>query len=217
MTRGGRMVAVAASLAIASVAIAIVAGCGNPPPTPVIQPTAPLPEPTPVAPAGVTATPSRAPATATQPAAGGVVEDPTLLAVLPETVDGVEVKLEPQAFADAVTDPAFASSIVAGAFFVAVDGPDLASGLVARPAPGRFSEEFFRDWRDTYNDGTCAQAGGVTANAEAELGGQAVYIATCAGGMRTYHAYIEQRGLVVSLFSLGDRGLGEELMADLRP
>jgi hypothetical protein len=210
-------VAVAASLAIASLAIAAVAGCGNPPPAPAIQPTAPMPEPTPVAPAGVAVTPPRASATATQPATGGVIEDPALLSVLPETVDGVEVKLEPQAFADALTDPAFASSIEAGAFFVAVDGADIASGLVARPVPGRFSDEFFRDWRDTYNDGTCAQAGGVTANAEAELGGQTVYIATCAGGMRTYHAYIEEQGLVVSLFSLGDRGLGEELMADLQP
>jgi hypothetical protein len=185
------------------------AGCGDAPPT--------TSTPTAVMTPGVEATPAPASPAVTRPRAGAVVQDPTLLDVLPESVEGVPVALEAQAFTDAAADPAFATSMETAAFAVLVDGGDLASGVVARPVPGRFSEAFFRDWRDTYNEGACAQAGGVTANAEAELGGRTVYIATCAGGMRTYHAYLAERDLVVSLFSLGERRFGEQLMAGIRP
>ena len=89
--------------------------------------------------------------------------------------------------------------------------------MVAQLVPGTFSEAFFRDWRDSYDEGACGQAGGVAATAETELGGRTVYITTCAGGLRTYHAWVEERGAVVSAFSLGERRFGEQLMAGLRP
>ena len=75
----------------------------------------------------------------------------------------------------------------------------------------------FRDWRDTYNEGACGQAGGVAGNAQADLGGRTVYIATCAGGLRVYHAYLPERGVIVSLLSVGERRFGEQLMGGLRP
>jgi hypothetical protein len=199
---------------LATVAFLALAGCGDAPPT------TPTPMATAVMTPDVVATPapaSTASPAATRPPVGAVMQDPTLLEVLPESIDGVPIALEAQAFTDAAADPAFAGSIEAAAFAVLVDGGDLASGVVARPVPGHFSEAFFRDWRDTYNEGACAQAGGVAANAEAELGGRTVYIATCAGGLRTYHAYLEEPGLVVSLLSLGERRFGEQLMAGIRP
>jgi hypothetical protein len=149
--------------------------------------------------------------------AGGVLEDPSLLAVLPADLGGVPVVLEPQAFAEAAADPAFAENVDAAAFGVVVDAEDLSSAVVAQLVPGTFSEAFFRDWRDSYDEGACGQAGGVAAAAETELGGRTVYITTCAGGLRTYHAWVEERGAVVSAFSLGERRFGEQLMAGLRP
>jgi hypothetical protein len=98
-----------------------------------------------------------------------------------------------------------------------VAGDDLSSAMVARPVPGAWSEAWFRDWRESYDDGACGQAGGVAGHAEVELGGRTVFIGTCAGGLRTYHAWLEDRGLLVSAFSVGEGRYGEQLMAGLRP
>ncbi len=49
------------------------------------------------------------------------------------------------------------------------------------------------------------------------MGGRTVYVTSCAGGLLVYHAYLPDRGVVISLFSLGDRRFGEQLMSDLRP
>jgi hypothetical protein len=125
--------------------------------------------------------------------------------------------LESLAFEEAMTDPAFASSLDAAAFGVVIAGNDLASAVVARPVPGSFGEAWFRDWRDSYNEGACEQAGGLARNAEAEIGGRTVYIGTCAEGLRTYHAWLEGRGLLVSAFAVGEGRFGERLMEGLRP
>jgi hypothetical protein len=157
------------------------------------------------------------PAASTGTSSGGAKEDPSLISVLPATVAGQPVVLESQAFADAVSDPAFAANVEAAAFGVVVAGNDLAVAMVARPASGAWSEAWFRDWRDSYNEGACAQSGGVAGTAEAQLGGRAVYIGTCAGGLRTYHAWLDERGLLVSAFAVGDGRYGEQLMTGLRP
>ena len=156
-------------------------------------------------------------AVAGTPPPGVAVEDPSLISVLPATVAGQPVVLESQAFADAIADPAFAANVEAAAFGVVVAGNDLSSAMVARPVPGAWSEAWFRDWRESYDEGACGQAGGVAGTAEAQLGGRTVFIGTCAGGLRTYHAWLEGRGLLVSAFSLGEERYGEQLMAGLRP
>ncbi len=127
------------------------------------------------------------------------------------------IRLEPDALTTALADPDFARNVEAAAFAVAVDAGDLASGVVARLRPGVYTEELFRDWRDTYNAGACGQAGGVAGNAQANLGGRTVYIGTCAGDLRVYHAYLPERGVIVSLLSVGPRRFGEQLMGGLRP
>jgi len=236
-------VARAAVLALLLAAAALVAACGVSQATPAPASAAPVPatpvsaapatpaqSPTPsgAAPSSAlpaTPAPSAAPAGTTAPVdspaqpspAGAVVEDPSLLSVLPASLAGVPVNHEAQAFAEAATDPAFAGNVQSAAFAVAVDGEDLASAVVARPNPGVYSETFFRDWRDSYNEGACGQSGGVAGNAQSEIGKQTVYIGTCAGGLRTYHAWLADKGLLVSAFSLGDRRFGELLMAGLQP
>jgi hypothetical protein len=179
---------------------------------PAASATLPLPTPSP---ADVSAAPPGPTDPGTTPPA--VPQDETLLAILPPQVDGIAVMVEPQALAEAAADPDFVASVRSAVFAVVVDGNDLASGVVARLKPGVYSEAFFRDWRDSYNAGACAQAGGLGGNAEADIGGRTVYIASCAGGLLVYHAYLPERGVVVSLFSLGERRFGEQLMGGLRP
>jgi hypothetical protein len=166
----------------------------------------------------VTASPSASPRGASpSPSAAAVVRDDSLVAVLPPDIDGNPVTIEGASFAEAATDPAFAGNIASAAFAIVTSPVDLASGVVATPVAGRFGDAFFQSWRETYNEGACSQAGGVATNAETTLGGRTVYITTCAGGLTVYHAWVEERGVIVSLFSLGAGRYGERLMRDLRP
>jgi hypothetical protein len=127
------------------------------------------------------------------------------------------VSAEEQSFDEATADPAFAEHVDRAAFAIVTSPNDLASGVVAELQPGLLDESFFTDWRETYDDGACSQAGGVKTNAETQLGGRTVWITTCGGGLTVYHTQIPDRNLVISLFSLGDGRYGERLMRDLRP
>lgn len=206
----------AAARMVAALALGlVVAGCG---------PAGPTTSPSVVSPPAVTpttaATPTVSPAATAGPTvapAGSVEEDESLLAVLPEDVEGTPLDREALAFAESSHDPAFAASIGSAVFFVAPGPEDLVSGLVARPRDGVFGDDWFRDWRETYDEGACGQAGGIGGRAEAAVDGRQVHITTCAGGMRVYHAWVEEQGVVVSLIALGDSRWGEQVMGTLRP
>lgn len=197
-------------------AVSVVGACGPSGPTAEPLPTEDRsfgPQPTgPV----VTHDPS-APVTPEPTPGAAVVEDDRLLAILPPDLDGVPVTAERLAFAEAAADADFATNVEAAVFPIAVTATDLASGVVARLRPGVFGDAFYRDWRDTYDEGACGQAGGVTGRVETMLGGRTVHITSCGGGLRVYHAYLASRGIVVSLFSLGEARFGERLMEGLRP
>jgi len=197
----------------------VAAACGPVPLTP--SPVVVTQSPVVVTPSPAISVPSATPTspeTSTAPAASPAVElDPSLLSILPAAVDGASVTAEPDSFPDAAADPDFAANVGSAVFAIVVDGGDLASGVVAHLRPGVYSDVFYRDWRDTYNQGACAQAGGVVGNAEATLGGRTVHITSCAGGLLVYHAYLPERDVLVSLFSLGDRRFGEQLMRELHP
>jgi hypothetical protein len=209
----GRHTRIALILAIGLLA----AGCADAGPTPVATLTTARPAAASTVAPPSSATPGLTASSSASGVTGGAVEDASLLDVLPASVGGVDITLEHQAFLDAVADPAFARNVRRAAFGVAVSGSDLVSGVVAELGPGAFSDAFFRDWRDTYNQGACGQSGGVAGNAETQVGGRTVYIATCAGGLRTYHTWLPQRGAIVSAFAVGDGRLGEALMEGLRP
>ena len=146
--------------------------------------------------------------------------DATLLAVLPAAVDGLPVNESPEGEDAALADPILpqvASEIASGLAIDAATG-DFVYVVVVRLLPGGFDDATFRDWRDTYDIGACSQAGGVAGKAEATIGGRHVFIGTCAGGVRTYHVRLVERGLLISLSAVGDqRRLGELLLKGLRP
>ncbi len=211
MTRAGR------SARLALVCLMLVAGCGStvPPTTP--GPTTPI-VPTPTAaptPAG-SPTPQPTPLPTPQPSGAAVLLDETLLKILPPTVAGAPITSEADSFAQAITDPAFVANVDRAAFAVVVDGNDLASGVIAHLRPGVYSDALWSDWRTTYDEGSCAQAGGVLARASSTSAGREVFVTTCAGGLRVYQAWLSGPGVIVSLFSVGDRKFGEQLMAGLQ-
>ena len=146
-----------------------------------------------------------------------VVMDPALLQILPAAIGTAKVSIEPDSFSEAVQDPSFVASVDSAAFAIVTEGGDLASGVVAHLRPDVYSDAFFRDWRDSYDEGACGQAGGVAAHAETTLGDRPAFITTCAGGLRVYHAYVPEREVIVSVFSLGQGRFGEQLVAGLRP
>jgi hypothetical protein len=211
-----------ASVAAAVVVVVALAGCA-----PSTSPTASPAIATPSAAGPPSATPSARPSASSpsSPAESrspggsttGVVRDDSLLAVLPPDLDGNAVMAEEESFGEAATDAAFSDHVARAAFAVVTSPNDLASGVVAELRPGLLDDAFFADWRETYDQGACSQAGGVATNAETQLGGRTVWITTCAGDLTVYHTEIPDRDLVVSLFSLGEGRYGERLMRDLRP
>jgi hypothetical protein len=147
--------------------------------------------------------------------------DPGLLAFVPSTVEGVPLTFDAETSAMIAADPAIArdaaSLAVALAIIPAASGvDDFAIVNVIRLRDPSKDEAWFRDWRDSYDEGACSQADGVAVgHAEAEIGGGTVYIGSCAGGVLTYHTRLEQAGILVSVHALGSRRLGEKVMAGI--
>jgi hypothetical protein len=144
--------------------------------------------------------------------------DPTLLDVLPSMLDGIAIEYAPEASAETATSPGLVQTTEALAYAIGANPQtaDLVVAAISRPRAGSFSDQFFREWRDTFDQEVCSRAGEVAGNAEAEFDGRTVFIATCGNGGTVYHAYLERRALIASVFSLGEASLGEQLMGELR-
>ena len=85
------------------------------------------------------------------------------------------------------------------------------ANVVRLKDPSR-DEEWFRSWRDTYDEAACQQAGGLQGNAETKIGTETVFIGSCRNGVLTYHVRLENGAVVVSLTSIGPSRLGERLL-----
>jgi hypothetical protein len=191
-----------------------VSACAPAPPSPSQSATASAvstavasPATTPVVPSGSESSP-----------AGAVPIEPSLLDVLPPQVDGLSVVRTDEALADALADPglvAFADAVAAALAADPATG-EFVYATVVRPRAVPPADEILLDWRDSFDEGVCAQAGGVSGTAEADIGGRPVFIGSCAGGVRTYHAWLGNRGVFVSVSSVGERRLGEQLVEGLR-
>lgn len=197
-----------AAVMATTLAIAL-AACGA---APTVAPTStemPIPSPTQNLP---TSTPGVAPSSS-------VAIDPTLLAVLPAKVDGIEMVESPEAEGAALAGPELAAVGSAMAAGIAVDTTtgQFVYAVVVRLEPGAMDDAVFRDWRDSYDEGACSQAAGVTGKAEAQIAGRTVYIGSCSGGVLTYHVWLIDQDILISASAVGDRRLGELLMANLRP
>jgi hypothetical protein len=204
-------------LAAAALLVALAAGACGPTAVQTAAPTAtPVALTTPgLSPSGAATRPGPS---ATAVASGAVRIDPSLLDLLPADVAGHTFEPSPEAAAEAATDPGLAVHAESIAVAIAAD-PSTDSIVVASVAgllPGAFDEEFFRDWRDSFDEGVCSRAGGVSGNAQADIAGRTVYIGTCAGGVHTYHVHLEEPNAIVSLNVVGDTTLGQQVLETLR-
>lgn len=166
----------------------------------------------------VTATAFNGP-TPTPDAGTAVAIDPSLLRILPASVDGFPVVESPETEAAFLDDPLLkllASAVAAGLAVEPTSG-EFVYAVVVRLLPDAMDDAVFRDWRDSFDDGACSQADGVAGHAETRIGGRTVYIGTCTGGLRTYHVWLENRDVLISASAVGERRLGERLVENLRP
>jgi hypothetical protein len=152
--------------------------------------------------------------------ASAITVDEDLLDVLPAQVAGIDLVSDPDTAAAIASDSDLAGTASAIAVALAIapgdsGGEDLAVISVVQLKPGVFDDAFYRSWRDTYDAAACAPAGGVAGNAQAEIGGHDTYIGTCAQGAFTYHVYLESLDRSVSITSVGEGRLGEQVVAGI--
>jgi hypothetical protein len=145
--------------------------------------------------------------------------DTGLLAVLPATVFGLAVEESPEGDQSALEEPVLdrIATAAIGAVVVDTSTTDLAYALVVRLKPGALADAGFRDWRDSYDEGACGNGSLIVGHSQTSIAGRTVYIATCSGGLRTYHVWIQDKHLLISVSSLGARHFGEVLIANLKP
>lgn len=144
--------------------------------------------------------------------------DSTLLAYLPESVNGIAVTEDVDEAATALSDPALPriASAVDGAVAVDPGTGNLVYGWIVRLRHGVFTDADFRQWRDAYDEGACAAAGGVVGRAEATIGGRQSYVTSCVAGMHTYHVWLPDQDILISASSVGAGRFGEKLLEGLR-
>ena len=147
-----------------------------------------------------------------------VALEPELLAFLPESIDGIPVAEDLDVSAEALLDPALSQIATGVDAAVAVDPGtgNLVTAWVVRLRPDAFGDEAYRQWRDSYDEGACAAAGGVVGRAQAELGGRTTYVTSCVAALRTYHVWLKDQNVLVSASSIGEGRFGEKLMSTLR-
>jgi hypothetical protein len=173
-----------------------------------------------------TAVPSGTPMATSTPAvsarpstsSGPVVIDPSLLDHLPAQVDGLDVMRSPGSDLAAAADPVvteFGEGVVTALAIDPASG-DFAYATVVRLRPDAFSDELYRSWRVSFDEGACSQAGGVVRTAVAQISGREVHIDSCQGGLRTYHVWLGNSRILLSVSAAGERRLGELLVEALR-
>jgi hypothetical protein len=151
--------------------------------------------------------------------ANSVTIDPELLKALPATVAGLPVEESPEGDQGAQEEPVLAkiATGAVGAVVVDTGSSDLANAFVVKLKPGALTDSGFRDWRDTYDEGVCGSSSAIVGHAETTIAGRTVFIGTCSAGSHTYHVWIKDKNLLITVFSLGARHLGELLLAELHP
>ncbi len=171
---------------------------------------------------------------------GAVVVDPGLLRFVTPAPDGITLTFDPDTTAQVAADPTLAASaarLAVGLYTAtrldpsALPGADDLAVVSARLDPSALpgaddlavvsvvdlrnpaaDEDWFRNWRDSYDEAACANAGGVVRHAETQVVGLTVFVGSCAGGAFTYHLRKADVGIVVSLTSVGPGRIGEKIV-----
>lgn len=152
------------------------------------------------------------------PGPSPIVIDPSLLGILPREVDSIPLTETDDADSTALADDVLPQIATAAVGVEAGDSStgDVVTGFVVRLKPDAFNEGVFRDWRDSYNNGACGGDSEVVGNAEQKIGNNTVFIGTCTNGLHTYHTWIQDKGVLITLTSYGQKQLAVVLLENLR-
>ena len=152
------------------------------------------------------------------PAASPAAIDPSLLDLLPATVDGAARTIDPASEEAFRSDPTLAA--MATAFATAVyRGPN---GAVVLALPIRLrdralSDAAFRDFRDTYGAAVCAGAGGLVGAADTTVAARQVSVSRCAAGALVYYVRLSGPGVLLVVDAPQGPGIAEDLIGRLGP
>jgi hypothetical protein len=152
------------------------------------------------------------------PGPSPIIIDPSLLAILPREVDSIPLTETDDADSTALADDVLPQIATAAVGVEAGDSStgDVVTGFVVRLKPDAFNEGVFRDWRDSYNSGACGGDSEVVGNAEQKIGDNTVFIGSCTNGLHTYHTWIQEKGVLITLTSFGQKELAVVLLEHLR-
>jgi hypothetical protein len=201
----------------------VLAGCGGlPPKTPAALPSV-IDSPSPPPPSGAAVLPS-VPPNLVSIAPIGVAVDSTLLDLVPVSAAGADLVFDGPTSATIGADAALAKDVSDVAVGLArrrgapPDDADLAIVNVVRLRdPGLADDdEWFRDWRDSYDSAACDRAGGVARHAETAVDGVPVFVGACTNDAFTYHVRIGDGAIVLSITSVGPGDLGRRIVEGLR-
>lgn len=196
-----------AAAVLLAAALLSVAACG------VSPPTAPLPTYTAV-PIGPTVWPA---GTVGQ---YGLQIDPSLLGKLPATVGGLALVEDPGSESGALNNADLAKNLdgYAAASVGVIGDPDWLYVVVVRPKPANLNNaDFYTAWVEQYATGACSQANGVAPNSgQQDINDWTVDVATCNGGPVVYTLVFGDGSLLLSMYGLGPRDLGRELINSLQ-
>ncbi len=157
---------------------------------------------------------------------GIVIVDPALLSYIPISGNGLQRSVDPDSAAQTAANPALrasAAGLIIATYTVAVaqgssvPTDDIAVVSVVRLRDPSVDDNWFRDWRDSYDTAACEPAGGVSGNSQAEIGTHLVFIGSCSGGAFTYHTRVANGAIVISITSVGPARLGETIMSRVAP
>jgi hypothetical protein len=181
----------------------MLAGCGGPAPG--------TPTPT----VAITRSPAPTSSAPSSAVAGGTIVDPSLLDRLPASVETVALTPDSATAAEiAATIDTTGVEAIAVAIYPSVE--DYAVVTVARLRGDVFNEDWFRDWRETFDEGVCQQAGGVDpGHSEIDLGGRHVFRSTCVGGVAIHHLWLAESRSIVSIQGAGPLDLGRRVLERL--
>jgi hypothetical protein len=195
-----------AAAALLAAALLSVAACGVSPPTAPLQTYTAVPIGPTVWPAGTVGQ-------------YGLRIDPSLLGKLPSTVGGLPLVEDPGSETGALDNADLARNLdgYAAASVGVIGDPDWLYVVVARPKPANLNNaDFYTAWVEQYATGACSQANGVAPNSgQTTINDWTVDVATCNGGPVVHTLVFGDGSLLLSMYGLGPRDLGRELIDNL--
>jgi hypothetical protein len=184
--------------------VVILAGCGGPAPG--------TPNPTPA----LTPRPASTSPISPSPRAGAAIVDPSLLDGLPPLVERIALTPDVETAAEIAATIEAEAGVEAIAVAIYPSVENYAVVTVARLRPEAYDEDWFRDWRETFDEGVCQQAGGVDpGHSEIELAGRHVFRSTCVAGVVIHHVWLPESRSIVSIQGAGPLELGRRVLEEL--